>query len=315
MNNILIFFSSFVTVLLCLLLLFNKVTHKLRKLVSVSAVLFFLIFCFSLYTSAELRNIVQEFKISSDDSQSKEELTLAKTTKQEGEINTPNSLIEKDVKAAQTSNQKSEQIRIEKSDIIDAPIISQLPELPRGCEVTSLSMLLQHAGVNVEKMELAQRVKKDPTPFQIKNGQVSFGHPNVGFVGDMYNIEKPGYGVYHKPIKGLAEEYLPNRIVDLTGSNFDELESFIAQGVPVWIITNARFKELPPEEFKTWNTPAGQIKITYREHSVLITGYDKDYVYFNDPLTGEKNKKVPKQDFTNAWAQMGRQAISYLKDI
>ena len=43
---------------------------------------------------------------------------------------------------------------------LDIPAISQNPELPRGCEVTSLVMLLNSAGVNVNKMVLAEKVKK-----------------------------------------------------------------------------------------------------------------------------------------------------------
>lgn len=222
------------------------------------------------------------------------------------------------LKAADHIEKSTEQVKRQsfkkKQIILDAPLISQLPELPRGCEVTSLSMLLQYAGVNVGKMELAQRIKKDPTPYQRENGQVFFGDPNAGFVGDMYNINNPGYGVYYKPIKELAEEFLPNRVVNLTGEKFSVLEASVSNGIPVWIITNTRYRKLPPEEFSTWDTPSGPVTITYREHSVLITGYDTDYVYVNDPLTGEKNKKVPKQDFINAWVQMGRQAITYLND-
>ena len=36
---------------------------------------------------------------------------------------------------------------------------------------------------------------------------------------------------------------------------------------------------------------AEQSKSLTKEHAVLMTGYDEDYVYFNDPLTGEKIEK------------------------
>lgn len=106
--------------------------------------------------------------------------------------------------------------------ILDAPLIGQMPELPRGCEVTSLAMMLQDAGVKVNKMTLAYQVKKDPTPYRNVNGQIYFGNPNTGFVGDMYSFNKPGLGVYHGPIGELAKAYLPNRIVDFTGSKLFE---------------------------------------------------------------------------------------------
>jgi uncharacterized protein YvpB len=195
--------------------------------------------------------------------------------------------------------------------ILDVPIIRQLPELPRGCEVTSLAMLLQDAGIQADKMTLAKQIKKDPTPFQRKNGKVYFGNPNDGFVGDMYSFKRPGLGVYHQPIKELAEQYLPNKIIDLTGSEFSELQKHLSKGVPIWIITNSTYKKLPESAFREWETPSGPIKITYYEHSVVMTGYDNDYIYFNDPLSGEKNKKAPKAEFLEAWVQMGRQAIAY----
>ncbi|PRS26211.1 hypothetical protein C6W19_25700 [Bacillus sp. RJGP41] len=85
-------------------------------------------------------------------------------------------------------------------------------------------------------------------------------------------------------MKELAEDYLANKNIDLTGSEFSELETSLSNGIPVWVIINNRYTELPPEEFKTWNTPVGEVEITYRKHSVLVTGYEKDYVYVNDPL-------------------------------
>jgi uncharacterized protein YvpB len=48
-----------------------------------------------------------------------------------------------------------------------------------------------------------------------------------------------------------------------------------------------------------------------KEHSVVVTGYDSKYVYFNDPLDGQKNKKKPLKQFIEGWKQYGSQAISY----
>jgi uncharacterized protein YvpB len=203
-------------------------------------------------------------------------------------------------------------IKIKEKVILDAPFISQLPELPRGCEVTSLAMMLNDAGVQVTKLTLAKEIKKDSTAYSISSGKVFFGNPNDGFVGNMFDLRKPGLGVYHKPISELAEKYLPGRVQDLSGADFDELKIHLSDNRPVWVVVNTSYQKLDESLFQTWNTPSGAVKITYKEHSVLLTGYDREYVYFNDPLTGVKNKKAPISDFEESWVQMGRQAITYL---
>src|SRR5690606_13542037 len=114
-------------------------------------------------------------------------------------------------------------VEIKDKVLLDFPVIEQLPELPRGCEVTSLAMLLESAGTKVDKMTLAKEVKRDPAPYAVKNGKVYFGNPHRGFVGDMYDFSKPGLGVYHEPIMELGEKYLPGRLVNLTGESFEEL--------------------------------------------------------------------------------------------
>jgi uncharacterized protein YvpB len=67
---------------------------------------------------------------------------------------------------------------------------------------------------------------------------------------------------------------------------------------------------VPEEEWETWETNEGEIYITYKWHSVLVTGFDEKHVYVNDPLD-EKNRQLPKEAFISGWEQFGSQAITY----
>lgn len=191
---------------------------------------------------------------------------------------------------------------IASSRILDVPLLNQMtaPRLYNGCEVTSLAMLLNYHGFHVTKNELAEDIKT--VPLNLPGNKK--GNPNVGFVGDM--VDGPGLGVYNGPIYDLAKQYAGDKVVNLTGTSFDELLKRVNQGLPVWIITTTKFA--PVSVFQKWNTPQGTIEITFSEHSVVITGYDEQYIYINDPY-GYKNRKVGRESFIKAWEQMGRQAI------
>ncbi|WP_190323034.1 C39 family peptidase [Bacillus swezeyi] len=212
------------------------------------------------------------------------------------------STIVKSVKVKSNSSKKKTKSEKSKSVKLNAPLYNQNPQLPNGCEVTSLSMMLNYAGKKVNKMTLAKKIKKVP-PRQ---------NPNVGFVGDMYHHGRGGLGVYHKPVADLAKKYLGKRVVDLSGKSFDNaVIKQLNKKKPVWVISNVTFKKLPSSAFQTWYTKTGKVKVTTKMHAVLVTGYDKNYVYFNDPLIVVKNRKIKKSNFKAAWEQMGRQAISY----
>lgn len=191
---------------------------------------------------------------------------------------------------------------------INAPLISQLPELKNGCEVTSLAMLLQYKGIQVSKMTLASRIKKDPTPYRVSGGNVYWGNPNNGFVGDITGRSK-GYSVYHGPVYQLANQY--TNAIDLTGSTFDVILQHISRGKPVWVISTSTFNTVPSSQWQTIQTSLGPLRMTFHEHSVLLTGYDQNYIYFNDPLANIKNRKVSRSSFKKGWEQFGRQAITY----
>lgn len=199
-------------------------------------------------------------------------------------------------------NLENKQTILSEKKQLNVPLINQMsaPRLYNGCEVTSLAMLLNYHGIKVTKNELANEIQTVPLTY--KNGQK--GNPNVGFVGDMVN--GPGLGVYNGPIFHLAERYAHDKVVNLSGSLFTDLLKQIDQGKPVWIITTAKFA--PVSVFQKWDTPQGTIDVTFSEHSVVMSGYDENYIYINDPY-GYKDRKVERENFQKAWEQMGKQAI------
>lgn len=194
---------------------------------------------------------------------------------------------------------------MKESILLTIPALQQFPELPRGCEVTSLAMLLNFAGVSVDKLTLADEIPKVP---YFSDGY--FGNPHQGFVGNMYTYNQPGLGVYHEVIEDHASQYLPGQIENLTGDPFSSMQKKLNAGKPVWVIVGSTFSFLPEEQWETWNTKEGEIKITRRMHSVLVTGYDENNVYFNDPFYPDQNKSANLQSFVASWTQFGSQAIS-----
>lgn len=191
---------------------------------------------------------------------------------------------------------------------LDVPAEKQLPELPNGCEVTSLSMLLTAIGHPVDKMTLAKEEPADTTPIAYGPGQsiVFWGDPNKGFVGKVDG--SPGYGIYHGPIASLINQILPGKAVDLSGHPFTDLLATVAHQTPVMVWTTADFQ--PTSDWVTWNSPDGPVRATFSEHVVLLVGYNSTQLFVNDPLDGAKAKPVNRQAFIAAWEQLGKQAVT-----
>ncbi len=204
------------------------------------------------------------------------------------------------------------QVNIPDSYVIPyVPRISQYPELPRGCEVTSVTMLMNYIGLPVSKMELAEKIQKEPFIFTL-DGKEYNGNPHIGFVGDMYSVNNPGYGAYNEPIYQLMDSYQEGRAINLTEVDFKDLYYYINQNRPVVVIINTTFDVLPESQFEIFHTTRGDIPMTYREHSVLIIGYDEEYIYFNDPMYPDEVQKKQKNKFIKAWEQMGSQALTFV---
>ncbi|MDF2085666.1 C39 family peptidase [Bacillus pseudomycoides] len=232
--------------------------------------------------------------------------------KQESNVGHKDVELKKNVKYPTSQNKplQSPNPSVQEKVILNVPLISQKPELKYGCEVTSLAMVLQHAGIKVNKIQLANSIKKDNDPlFMNKSGDIiQWGDPKEGFVGDITGKNK-GYAVYVQPLQELMERYLPNRTVNLTGKAFNDVLAQIKMDKPVVIWTTGDYKV--PDRWESWKHGNKQITAPLDLHAVVLIGFEDGYIYINDPLSEKKAHKVNQKTFIQSWNALGKQALSY----
>ncbi len=186
----------------------------------------------------------------------------------------------------------------------ETEVILQNPELPHGCEVTGLAILLAHYGISADKCELADRW----LPKGIW-GQTNF---REAFVGDPRKRTSSA-GCFAPVIADAANRYLtegkPQRTEDgktrdvkiqtegtlgtdsgLTAVakenvSFSDLLSAL-QEAPVLAWTTMDLQA--PYIAQVWEVDGEELYWQNLEHCVVLTGYDteKGILYGTDPLYG-----------------------------
>lgn len=186
---------------------------------------------------------------------------------------------------------------------LNVPLENQMPDLPNGCEVTSLSMLMNYYGIRVSKNELAETIQHVDS---FTDGGKYRGNPHQGFVGHM-TIANAGWCVYNEPLYNVARKYT-SHIENITGSDFLSLLKLVSNGHPVMIITTTTFNKV--NNMQTWDTNTGKVNVTPSSHACVITGYSKPkkVVYVNNPY-GYKNQPVNWKNLQASYNQQGRQAL------
>jgi uncharacterized protein YvpB len=148
----------------------------------------------------------------------------------------------------------------------------QLPELPTGCEAAATAMMLQYAGSPLTKLDVALQM-----PYS--------SDPSEGFVGDPFTGD--GFTIYPQALMSLVRTQLGSAI-DLTGTTLDDLRASLQANKPVccWIADDRGYV-----------------------HCVVVTGYEDDTVYLNDPLEGYRTMAA--SEFEHLWANNAYRALSY----
>lgn len=185
----------------------------------------------------------------------------------------------------------------------DFAVISQYPELPNGCEVTTLAAVLNYLGISADKTVLSdQYLPKAPV------GSANFYRE---FVGDPRNSD--AYGCYAPVIETTANLYLgavgsPLSAHNVTGTSLEDLFSYIDSGSPV-IIWATQYNQTGHYSV-TWYVDGQALTWFTPEHCVALIGYDLDQglVYVADPMTGQC-EAYDLASFAANYDSLGQQAI------
>lgn len=160
--------------------------------------------------------------------------------------------------------------------------IYQEPELPTGCEITSLAIVLNYLGYDISKTELAQNyLEKD------YSGKAGF---DQAFIGDP--SWDAGYGCFAPVIVKAAQQFLNEHDMlytawDISGTEFKELYEYIDKDIPVIIWCSMDLIDVY-KNFSHYDANGREIYWYDNEHCMVLCGYDKDEntVTAADPLSG-----------------------------
>lgn len=185
---------------------------------------------------------------------------------------------------------------------INMEVILQNPELPAGCEITSLAMLLNYLGLEADKCVLSDSY--------LPKGEAGEVSMNDFFIGNPRNAGS--YGCYAPVIAGSAASYIADhnaelKVYNLTGTRLSSLFSLIADNKPVIVWTTINLLESRPTT--SWVINGETVTWYSQEHCVVLIGYDYDNstVTVADPLYGIKEYDM--ELFTERYEQMFSQSV------
>lgn len=177
-------------------------------------------------------------------------------------------------------------------------IIYQYPDMPSGCEITSLTMILNYMGINVSNKYLADNYLDTNEYDMFKS-----------FVGSVYDDHS--FGCFAPVIVKAANNFFADNninaeAVDISGSTRDEIYDYIEDGDPV-IIWNTQ--EMKTTYIKEYNIDGNIFTWYANEHCVVICGYDKDNntVEIADSIAGKVTRDA--DTFFQRYEDMLSQAV------
>ena len=206
-------------------------------------------------------------------------------------------------------------VEVKKSDsgtqLTDFDIIEQYPELPTGCEITALTMVLNYYGYRVNKVTMAldYMPKVQAEFYRSEDGRLMGPDLENFFVGDP--TEETGYICGTGAIVTAANRYLADVGSDLTAAAMknvqpEKLYDLIDQGTPVVIWCTINMEDRA--ETDGWYREDGTyMEWSTNDHGAVLIGYDEDTVTVADPIYSRIT--VSRDQFEKIFAERGGQCV------
>lgn len=191
--------------------------------------------------------------------------------------------------------------------IINVPAISQYPELPTGCESVATTMILQYYGDNITAEEFAGSWLECSEAFYKSNGKLYGPDPNEVFAGNPF--KESSYGCFADPIVNAINNHSQNFTAQkITEKTLAELcEEYIDNNEPLLIWATMSMKESGVGT--KWYLEDGSVFSWIKgEHCLVLVGYNDDYYYLNDPMSGSV-VAYQKNIVESRFSELGQQAI------
>ncbi len=201
--------------------------------------------------------------------------------------------------------------------LLDVPYLSQVEEFPTGCESVSAVMALRYFGVDVSVADFIDGyLPLGSAPHWDESGAYVGCDPRIAFPGDPRTEE--GWGCCAPVIEGALNRLLADRsdaglaVMDLTGEEFSSLCGYVDRGTPVLVWATISMAEPYVSDVFLIEGTGESYSWLYPMHCLLLTGYDEENYYFNDPME-RKNTAYPKAAVEKAYDSLGQQAVILTK--
>ena len=199
----------------------------------------------------------------------------------------------------------------ESSCISDFAFTGQMPELPTGCEITAMTMVLNYYGYQVNKVTMAldYMPKVQAEFYRSEDGRLMGPDLENFFVGDP--TEETGYICGTGAIVTAANAYLTDVGSDMTAvamknAQPEELYDLIDQGTPVVIWCTINMEDRA--ETDSWYREDGTyMEWSTNDHGAVLIGYDEDTVTVADPIYSRIT--VSRDQFEKIFAERGGQCV------